>query len=127
MRALETEKLKTVIRQEALETEKLKTVIKQLTRENGDLQEQVEVVKSEKRDALGKLEATCLAHQQSVSSHQLSTDGNRGACVSDQRIDELESVISSMTEYLNAKEMQIGTLKQVNRALTEDMNKLAQP
>eukprot|EP00580_Thalassiosira_gravida_P011680 CAMPEP_0201648666 /NCGR_PEP_ID=MMETSP0493-20130528/38064_1 /ASSEMBLY_ACC=CAM_ASM_000838 /TAXON_ID=420259 /ORGANISM="Thalassiosira gravida, Strain GMp14c1" /LENGTH=188 /DNA_ID=CAMNT_0048124371 /DNA_START=65 /DNA_END=631 /DNA_ORIENTATION=+ len=109
----------------ALEIENLKIEIIRLTRENSDLEEQVEVTKSEKRDALGKLEATCLAHQQSVVSYQQSPDKkSSGARVPEQRVEELESVVFSMTEYLNAKEMQIETLKQVNRALVEDMDEV---
>ncbi|KAL7533231.1 hypothetical protein ACHAWF_004415 [Thalassiosira exigua] len=109
---------------ETLEIEKLKSVIKDLRHVNGDLQRQIEVEKTEKRDALGKLEAAYMAHRQSVN-YQLSTDGNHDACISDPRIAELESVISSMTEYLNAKEMQVDTLKQVNETLTKEVNNLS--
>ena len=105
---------------EALEIEKLKAIIEALQQENASLQEQITASKMETRVALEKLEATSLAHQQSVS-YQLSN--NEGGA-SEQRIDELESVISSMTEYLNAKEMQIDTLKQVNGALAQELNEL---
>eukprot|EP00571_Detonula_confervacea_P001345 CAMPEP_0172322554 /NCGR_PEP_ID=MMETSP1058-20130122/46213_1 /TAXON_ID=83371 /ORGANISM="Detonula confervacea, Strain CCMP 353" /LENGTH=625 /DNA_ID=CAMNT_0013038323 /DNA_START=42 /DNA_END=1919 /DNA_ORIENTATION=+ len=111
---------------EALENEKLKKVIQELQRENVDMQENIEVAKSEKSKIRELYEATCLAHQQSVS-YQLSTDGNNASCASEQRIGELESVISSMTEYLNAKEMQIDTLKQVNEAFAKEINELTQP
>jgi chromosome segregation ATPase len=109
---------------ETLEIEKLKSVIKDLRHVNGDLQRQIEVEKTEKRNALGKLEAAYMAHRQSVN-YQLSTDGNHDACISDPRIAELETVISSMTEYLNAKEMQVDTLKQVNETLTKEVNNLS--
>jgi len=106
---------------EAMVIEKHNLVIHELRSENSDLQQKIEVIKSEKKHALDALEATCLAHHQSVS-YQLSSNENSGSCASEQRILELENVISSMTEYLDAKEMQIGTLKQVNEALSTEIN-----
>jgi len=113
---------------EALEIERLKNDItaseqrfNELNRENADLQREVEVAKAEKRDAVSKLEATQAAHQQSVS-YQLA--GKNDITASEQRINELESVISSMTEYLNAKEMQLDTLKEVNSALASEISQL---
>jgi hypothetical protein len=38
---------------------------------------------------------------------------------------ELERVIADMTEYVNAKEMQLETMKQVNQALSEELHLLA--
>jgi hypothetical protein len=34
---------------------------------------------------------------------------------------ELERVVKELTEYVNAKEMQIETLKTINRALTQEL------
>merc|ERR1711957_563368 len=81
----------------------------------------------EKREAEEKMEATCMAHQQSVSSYQQSRDGGHGSGASMQRVEELEGVILSLTEYLNAKEMQIDTLRQVNRVLADDVDERAHP
>ena len=117
---------------EAGEIEKLKTAIDELKTENyklkqeqTNLQEKIEVSKSETRSALADLELTRIAHQQSVS-FQLSNEGTSDA-TSEQRIHDLECVISSMTEYLNAKEMQIETLKQVNETLANDIKELIPP
>ena len=101
---------------------KLKTDLEELRRENSDMQEQLQKLMRENSVLNEQLEATCLAHQQSVS-YQLSVDGNAGASsASEQRISELESVISSLTEHMNAKEMQIDTLKQINQALIKEIN-----
>ncbi|KAL3756643.1 hypothetical protein ACHAWU_002546 [Discostella pseudostelligera] len=102
------------------EVEKLTKLVHELNMKNTDLAEQVEVAKLENRRVLETLDATIMAHQQSVR-FQLSTEANNGAnVVQESRVRELESVISSMTEHLNAKDMQIETLKQINKALLED-------
>ncbi|KAL7445387.1 hypothetical protein ACHAXH_008036 [Discostella pseudostelligera] len=102
------------------EVDKLTQLVHDLRIKNTDLAEQIEVAKLEKRRVLETLDATCMAHQQSVR-FQISTEANNGAnIVQESRVRELESVISSMTEHLNAKDMQIETLKQINKALLED-------
>lgn len=115
---------------ETMEIDKLKAEIKDLKLQNGevvdkikkenrDLLTQLEVATIETRKALDELETTREAHQQSVA-YQLnaSIDGNM---VTDERINELECIITSLTEHLNAKEMQIETLKQVNEALDNEL------
>ena len=104
-----------------LENEKLKTAIQELKLENNYFLEQLEVVKSERKDAFEKLQATYVAHQQSVRFQRSSfIDVANGSCALDHRISELESVIASMTDYLSAKDMQIETLKQVNEVILND-------
>ena len=123
---------------ETKEIDKLKTEIKALKRENGevvdkmkkenrDLLTQLEVATTETRKALDELETTREAHQQSVS-YQLnaSIDGNNDM-FSDERINELECIITSLTEHLNAKEMQIETMKQVNEALDNELKEQSKP
>ena len=100
------------------EVEKLNKLIRELNTKNTDLRDQLEGAKFEKRQILDALDATSLAHQQSVR-FQISTDARNGARVPAARIMELESVISSMAETLNAKDMQLETLKQINKALLE--------
>jgi hypothetical protein len=105
----------------SIENEKLKTAIQELKRENNYFLEQLEVVKSERKDAFEKLQATYIAHQQSVRfQRSLSIDVANGSCALDHRISELESVIASMTEYLSAKDMQIETMKQVSEVILND-------
>ena len=118
---------------EAVEIEKLKTAIDELKTENDklkqeqtNLQEKIEVSKHATRSALADLDATRIAHQQSVS-FQLSNAERTNDATSEQRFHDLECVITSMTEYLNAKQMQIETLKQVNEALANEIKELTPP
>ena len=119
---------------EAVEIEKLKTAIDELKTENDklkqeqtNLQEKIEVSKHATRSALADLDATRIAHQQSVSFQLSSNTEGTNDATSEQRIHDLECVISNMTEYLNAKEMQIETLKQVNEALANEIKELTPP
>ena len=102
-----------------LDVEKMQQEIRALRRANSELQEEITIVRSQKRDALGELQATRLSHQQSVS-YQFSVNRNDSVHALDQR-DELERVVSEMTEYLHAKEMQIETLKQINETLNKEI------
>ncbi len=43
-----------------------------------------------------------------------------------ERSAELERIVSELTEYVGAKEMQLETLKQVNAALEKEIHALAQ-
>jgi hypothetical protein len=107
----------------SLESEKMKMMIQELRSENRNLLEQIEVIKTEKRDILAKLEATYAAHEQSVRYQRSSstpTKADNSSCVLEDRVSELESVIASMTDYLSAKDQQISTLKQINEAILKD-------
>jgi chromosome segregation ATPase len=107
----------------SLESEKMKTMIQELRSENRNLLEQIEVIKTEKRDILAKLEATYAAHEQSVRYQRSSstpTKADNSSCVLEDRVSELESVIASMTDYLSAKDQQISTLKQINEAILKE-------
>ena len=96
--------------QEELETAKIR---------NESLQEQICLESTEKRNALDKLEATSIAHQQSVS-YQIAKDGRSGPA-SDARVLELEIVVSNLTEYIEAKEMQTTTIRQINESLVKEI------
>ena len=107
----------------SLECEKLKSIIQELRCDNRNLLVQIEVVKSEKRDTVARLEATYAAHEQSVRYQRSSstpTKADNSSCLLEERVSELESVIASMTEYLSAKDQQISTLKQINEAILND-------
>lgn len=107
----------------SLECEKLKAIIQELRCDNRNLLVQIEVVKSEKRDTVARLEATYAAHEQSVRYQRSSSTpikADNSSCLLEERVSELESVIASMTEYLSAKDQQISTLKQINEAILND-------
>lgn len=108
---------------QSLESEKMKAIIQELRSENRNLLEQIEVVKSEKRYTLAKLEATYAAHEQSVRYQRyLSTPTKveNSSFVLEDRVSELESVIASMAEIFECKEQQLSTLKQINEAILKD-------
>ena len=100
------------------EVEKLSKLVHELRISNTNLMEQFEASKLEKRRILDTLDATCMAHQQSVRFQKLSSEARSGAHAG-ARVRELECVISSLTEHLDAKDLQIETLKQINKALLE--------
>lgn len=95
-------------------------VVHTMKKENRDLLTQLEAATIETRKALDQLETTREAHQQSVA-YQLNASIDGNDMVTDERINELECIITSLTEHLNAKEMQIDTLKQVNEALDNEL------
>ena len=122
---------------ETKEIDKLKAEIKALKLQNGevvdemklqnrDLLTQLEVATTETRKALDELETTREAHQQSVA-YQLNASIDGNDMITDERINELECIITSLTEHLNAKEMQIETLKQVNEALDNELKEQSKP
>lgn len=105
---------------DSLEVKKLQDELICLREKNRALEEELSVVRSKKRVALAELQATQLAHQQSIK-YQISNPDSHMSLKSAERQEELERMVSEMTEYLNAKEMQIETLKLVNEALTRDI------
>ena len=88
-------------------------------------QMEVSLLKSQKRQALEDLHHFRTAYERTVmAQHKAGLDGEAMRALEQKA--ELERVISEMTEYVNAKEMQLETLKQVNQALSEELHMLAQ-
>jgi hypothetical protein len=86
--------------------------------------EEVNVLREQKRKALEQVEHFRTAYEQSLSMQKLSgIDLDTGKIL--ERNAELERLLSELTEYLNAKEMQLDTLKQVNDALQSEIRTLA--
>ena len=87
-------------------------------------QMEVSLLKAQKRQALEDLHYYRTAYEQTmVAQKQAGLDGDAVKAL--QQNAELERVISDMTEYVNAKEMQLETLKEVNQALSEELHMLA--
>ena len=97
--------------------DKLQHELQQLRLEHIELQRNLDTEKIEKRDLRAELNASRLAHQNPIINYQptVETDGSP-------RIEELERIISEMTEYSSAQALQIETLRQINAALTEDIS-----
>ena len=86
---------------------------------------EVEILKSQKKKALEELTEYRIAYQQSLVSQLKSRDMNGSAMKAIEKTSELERVVLELTEYVNAKEMQLETIMQVNQALTEEVISLA--
>ena len=88
-------------------------------------QMEVSLLKSQKRQALEDLHHYRTAYEQTLMAQaKAGLDGEAMRALEQKA--ELERVVSDMTEYVSAKEMQLETLKQVNQALTEELHMLAQ-
>ena len=82
------------------------------------------VLKEQKRKALAEVEQYRAAYEkQLVAQLKLGVDG--AALKALEQKAELERVVADLTEYVNAKEMQIETMKQVNTALSDELRALA--
>ena len=84
------------------------------------LQDEVLSLRSERRAIKDELEATQIAHAaykeaQKQAGEDTNLIGSLSKCA------ELERVISDLTEYLHAKEMQLETVQSANRKLSEEI------
>ena len=85
---------------------------------------EVELLRSQKKKALEDLHQYRSAYeQQLVAQLNIGVDG--AAIKALEQKAELERVVSDLTEYVSAKEMQLQTMRQVNQALTEELKQLA--
>jgi hypothetical protein len=99
--------------------------IEKIVLDEDSRQMEVSLLKSQKRQALEDLHHYRTAYEQTImAQHKAGMDGEAMRALEQKA--ELERVISDMTEYVNAKEMQLETLKQVNQALSEELHMLAQ-
>ena len=86
---------------------------------------EVEILKSQKKKALDELTEYRIAYQQSLVSQLKSRDMNGSVMKAMEKTLELERVVLELTEYVNAKEMQLDTMMQVNQALTDEVISIA--
>jgi len=86
--------------------------------------EEVIVLREQKRKALEQVDHFRMAYEQSLSAQRRAgLDHDAGKLL--ERNAELERLLTELTEYLNAKEMQLDTMKQVNDALQSEIRELA--
>lgn len=86
------------------------------------LQDEVISLRSERRAIKDELEATKMAHAAYIQAQQQAGE-DIDLIRSLNKCAELERVISDMTEYLHAKEMQLETIQSANRKLCEEIIK----
>ena len=84
---------------------------------------ELSLIKTQKRKALDELEESRRMHQHSIEAQmKAGIDGEVVRAV-EQR-DELERIVLELTEYIDAKEMQLETLQEVNNALLDEITVL---
>jgi chromosome segregation ATPase len=86
------------------------------------LQDEVISLRSERRAIKDELEATKMAHSAYIQAQEQAGE-DIDLIRSLNKCTELERVISDMTEYLHAKEMQLETIQSANRKLCEEIIK----
>jgi chromosome segregation ATPase len=86
---------------------------------------EVEALRKQKRKALEDVHMYRTSYEQSKVAQQLAgVDYETRKAL--ERNAEMERLLSDLTEYVSAKEMQLETLKQVNEALQAEIHSLAQ-
>eukprot|EP00978_Attheya_sp_CCMP212_P033851 scaffold138780_cov50-Attheya_sp.AAC.2 len=84
------------------------------------LNEEISSFRKQKRNALEELEESRSHHILAMQAHhKAGIDGEAVRAVGQRA--ELEHVVAELTEYVNAQEMQLETMRAVNRALTEEL------
>jgi hypothetical protein len=98
--------------------------IEKILADDATRREEVLLLREQKRKALEQVEHFRTAYEQSLCVQRLSgLDHDAGKLL--ERNAELERLLSELTEYLNAKEMQLETMKLVNDTLQSEIRDLA--
>lgn len=92
-----------------------------ILKQNEELQEEIAKLRSERRAISDELEATKIAHEVYVESSEQRGTKDVDLMRALQKCVELERVVADLTEYLNAKEMQLETVQSANRELCKEL------
>ena len=88
-----------------------------------ELKEEISHLTSEKRRITEERDESRRLHEQSIKSQvEAGIDGKVVQAL--ERYDELQRVVSELTEYVSAKEMQCETMMEVNKALQDEIASL---
>ena len=99
--------------------------IERLIRDHQKLGKEVTTLKSQKKRAENELEESLVTHATYVQAQEkLKVDGAAIRAV--QKCVELERLVSHLTEYVHAKEMQLESIQAVNRSLTDELHLIHQ-
>ena len=98
--------------------------IEQIMLDHETMRMEVSTLRTQKRRALEQLDEIRRAHDDSIQA-QMKAGINGEAMRALEQKAVLERVVSELTEYVNAKEMQLETLKEVNKALTDELQAMA--
>jgi len=97
--------------------------IERIMHDNSVLRTEMSTLKSQKKKLADELEELRVAYKTSLQAQVMAGLDGEAVRALEQRV-ELERVLKELTEYVHAKEMQLETLKEVNRALTDELQKL---
>eukprot|EP00980_Cylindrotheca_fusiformis_P010014 scaffold2214_cov139-Cylindrotheca_fusiformis.AAC.11 len=89
------------------------------------LVEEVELLRKQKRKAMEDVHSYRTSYEQSQLAHEKAGLDNETRTALERNA-ELERLLAELTEYVNAKEMQLETMKQVNEHLQQEIHSLAQ-
>uniref|UniRef100_A0A7S4WDS9 Uncharacterized protein n=1 Tax=Ditylum brightwellii TaxID=49249 RepID=A0A7S4WDS9_9STRA len=99
--------------------------IEKMMEDQESMKTEVELLKKQKRSALDELQEYKNGYEHCLLIQNMTGMDGEAVRALEQR-SEMERVISNLTEHINAKEMQVETLMEVNRALSEEVHKMAQ-
>jgi len=97
--------------------------MKSIQRECEELKKEISHLTSEKRRIAEERDESRRLHEQSIKS-QVEAGIDEKVVRALERYNELERVVSELTEYVSAKEMQLETIMEVNKALQDEIASL---
>eukprot|EP00592_Proboscia_alata_P024086 CAMPEP_0194448732 /NCGR_PEP_ID=MMETSP0176-20130528/129736_1 /TAXON_ID=216777 /ORGANISM="Proboscia alata, Strain PI-D3" /LENGTH=1530 /DNA_ID=CAMNT_0039275753 /DNA_START=147 /DNA_END=4740 /DNA_ORIENTATION=- len=98
--------------------------IEKIIREQKEIQQELSLLRAGKRQAEDEVVRVASELDRAMNAQEkLGLKGEALRAI--EQKSSLEQVISNLTEHLNAKEMQIETMKQVNMALSEELHAMA--
>jgi hypothetical protein len=98
--------------------------IEKILADDATRREEVNVLREQKRKALEQVEQFRTAYEQSIGIQKLAGLDHDSIKLLERNA-ELERLLSELTEYVTAKEMQLDTMKQVNDTLQFEIRELA--
>ncbi len=99
--------------------------IETLIQDHQLINEEVAQLRSEKKMALEELQQSRNEYEQYILAQIQAASDNESIRIF-QRNRELERVVTDMTEYLTAKQMQLESVQEANRSLTEELRLMAE-
>jgi len=101
--------------------------IEKVLADHESLLQETELLRAQKRKALEEAQQYRISYEQNKAVQEMSSGmDDRETRRVLERTKELERLLSEMTDYVSAKEMQLDTMKQVNETLQEEIHNLAQ-
>lgn len=89
------------------------------------LSSEVQLLRSEKKKAINELQKCRNEYQQYIIAQIEAASDNESVRIIQKNI-ELERVVTEMTEYLDAKQMQLESVQEANRSLVEELRLMAE-